>query len=256
MDPMGRFVWHDLMTTDVEAAASFYRPLTGWETSPGRDGALMIHSHGEEIGRIAPMPSGVPAGIPPHWMGYVATKDVDGIAKQTMEMGGKVLVPGMDIPGVGRFAVLADPQGAVLAVFSTSEEMPPPNRNLPGRFSWGELNTTDWESAWKFYSALFGWKPTHSMDMGPELGQYFMFGTDEKESIGGMSNVAKSMNLPPHWLHYFNVSDIDAAVEQVKAGGGKVLHGPSEIPGNDWIAQCMDPQGAAFAVYASERKQK
>lgn len=254
MGAFGRFVWHDLMTTDVQAAASFYRSFAGWEITEARDGAVMLRAQGDEIGRIAPMPPGAPSGMPPHWLGYVATQDVDATTKQATELGGKVLVPGMDIPNVGRFAVLADPQGAVFAVYSTSQEMTVPDRGGPGRFSWGELNTTDWESAWRFYSTLFGWKPTSSMDMGPEFGKYHMFGMDEKASMGGMSNAAKTMNFPAHWLHYFNVEDIDAAVEKIKAAGGKVLNGPMEIPGEDWIAQCMDPQGGAFAIYASQRK--
>src|SRR5690606_676866 len=109
------------------------------------------------------------------------------------------------------------------------------DRNRLGRFSWAELNTTDWEGARKFYSSLFGWKPTSSMDMG-EFGTYFMFGVDAKNSMGGMSNSAKTMNLPAHWLFYFNVDDIQQAVSQVQDRGGKVVNGPMEIPGGDLIA--------------------
>lgn len=251
MADFGRFVWHDLFTSDVQAASTFYGSLAGWTFEPGRDEALMVRSEGAEIGRIDAMPR---EGIPPHWLGYVAVPDVDDAVRRAVELGGAVHVPGTDIPNVGRFAMLADPQGAVFSIFGSDQEPEQPDRERPGRFSWAELNTTDWESAWKFYSALFGWKKTSTMDMGPEIGTYFMFGMDENRSMGGMSNMAKVMNAPPHWLHYFNVVDIQGAVQAVQAGGGKVLHGPSEIPGDDWIAQCVDPQGAYFAIYASGRK--
>lgn len=250
MADFGRFVWHELFTTDIRAASSFYATLAGWTYEPGEGGALMIRSRGEEIGRIAE----ASGGIPPHWLGYVAVEDVDGKAKSAEGLGGKILVPPTDIPGVGRFAVLADPQGAAFAVFGSEQELHQPMREEIGRFSWSELNTTDWESAWKFYEALFGWKPTSSMEMGEEMGTYFMFGVDEKNSMGGMSNTAKLMQAPPHWLPYFNVADVREAVKSVEAGGGKVLHGPAEIPGNDWIAQCADPQGCYFAIYQSGRK--
>lgn len=253
MADFGRFVWHDLLTSDVQVASSFYASIAGWKYEPGRDGALMIRSETEEIGRIAPMPPSA-AGAPPHWLGYVAVQDVDEMARRATELGGRIVVPGTDVPGVGRFAVLADPQGAVFAIFGSDQGPHEADRNRLGRFSWAELNTTDWESAWKFYSSLFGWKPTSSMDMGPEHGTYFMFGTDEKNSMGGMPNAATTMKAPAHWLYYFNVADVQEGVKAVEAAGGKVLNGPMEIPGDDWIAICADPQGAHFAIYSHSRK--
>ena len=86
--------------------------------------------------------------------------------------------------------------------------------------------------------------------MGPEMGTYHMFkwnGADR--TVGGMSNAAKAQNVPPHWLYYVTVDDINAAVERVKSHGGKILNGPMEVPGGELIAQCMDPQGAAFALH-------
>jgi predicted enzyme related to lactoylglutathione lyase len=192
-------------------------------------------------------------GVPPNWMGYIETGDVDATVKLAEKLGGRVYQPPMDIPKVGRFAVLADPQGAVFATFKPLEAGPDAPRK-PGFVSWHELNTTDYEGAWKFYSELFGWKPTSSMDMGQDMGQYFMFGLDAQNSMGGMSNVAKQMKMPPHWLYYVTVEDIDAAVERIKKAGGKILNGPMDVPGNDKIAQCMDPQGAAFAIYMEGKR--
>lgn len=250
MADFGRFVWHDLLTADIQAASSFYGALTDWSYEAGSEGELMIRSGGEEIGRIARSP----AGAPPHWLGYVAVEAVDETARRAESLGGRILHAPTDIPGVGRFAVLADPQGAAFAIFGSEQAPHQAEREELGRFSWAELNTTDWESAWKFYSALFGWKPTSSMDMGPSYGTYFMFGMEEKRSMGGMSNAATIMKAPAHWLHYFNVADIREAVKRVEEAGGKVLNGPMEIPGDDWIAQCADPQGSYFAIYASGRR--
>jgi predicted enzyme related to lactoylglutathione lyase len=170
------------------------------------------------------------AGVPPNWLGYVDVANVDESAKRVQQLGGKVLVPGTDIPDIGRFAVIADPQGAVLALYSSSNPSDAVPGRGPGHFSWAELNTTDWKAAWKFYSELFGWKPTQSM--------------------GGMSNAATMIKAPAHWLHYVTVPNADEAAKQVVAKGGKVLNGPMDVPGGGRIAQCMDPQGGMFAVYA------
>lgn len=248
----GRFVWYDLMTTDTEGAKAFYTAITGWKSSKWAGGDYETWSMGDKgIGGLMVLPEEArAAGAPPHWMGYVAVDDVDATARKAVGLGAKTYVPATDIPDVGRFAVLGDPQGAVFALFSSTMEGPGPDREGLGHFSWAELNTTDWESAWKFYSDLFGWKPTRSMDMG-EFGQYFMFGMDTQQSMGGMSNAATMMHAPPHWMHYVNVKDVDEAAKLISQKGGKVLNGPMDIPGGDRIAQCMDPQGAVFAIYSS-----
>jgi uncharacterized protein len=98
---------------------------------------------------------------------------------------------------------------------------------------------------------MFGWKPTRSMNMGPEFGEYFMFGADPERSFGGMSNAATMMKAPAHWLYYVNVKSVDETARRIPQLGGKVLNGPIDVPGGDRIAQCMDPQGALFAIYSS-----
>jgi predicted enzyme related to lactoylglutathione lyase len=249
--PKGYFVWHDLMTTDVEGAKAFYSEVIGWRLTPWAQGDYAMWTAGEQpIGGVIAQPEqSRQAGVPPHWMGYAQTEDVDATVKRAEQLGGRTYVPPRDIPTVGRFAVLADPQGAVFAVFTPLTPMAEPAEK-PGHHGWAELNTTDYLGAWRFYSELLGWKPTQAMEMGPEFGTYFMFGVDSEKSMGGMSNAAKMMNAPPHWLYYVTVADLDATLERVKQRGGRILNGPMEVPGGDRIAQCMDPQGAAFAVYA------
>lgn len=251
----GRFVWYDLMTTDVEAAKSFYRDIVGWKTIQWSKGDYeMWTSADTSVGGVMLLPADTTgAGALPHWIGYVGTENVDASVQTAQKRGGRIVVPATDIAEVGRFAMLTDPQGAEFAVFHSlgASDMPPDSRGI-GHFGWAELNTTDWKSAWKFYSDLLGWKPTSSMDMGPELGEYFMFGTDPKQSIGGMSNTAKVMKRPPSWLHYINVKSVDDAVQSIEKRGGKVLNGPMEVPGGDRIVQAMDPQGGLFALFSSK----
>ncbi len=250
----GRYVWFDLMTTDVSRAKAFYSDVVGWKTTPWSGGDYEMWSAGDTQvgGLMAEAPEEQRAGMPPRWLAYLGTEDVDATSKKARELGGHVLVPPKDISEVGRFAVLADPQGAAFAIFKPAGTGDAPDTHALGSFGWLELNTTDWKAAWSFYSALFGWQKTSSMDMGPEFGEYFMFGTDFKESIGGMSNAANIMKSPAHWLPYVNVKNADEAAQKIEKDGGKALNGPMDVPGGGRIAQCVDPQGAMFAVFSEK----
>lgn len=255
---MSRFIWYDLLSSDLAGAKAFYSDIIGWTTEkfPGGDYDI-LKAGGQGVGGIMALPAEMKrAGVPQHWMGYVHVDDVDATAQKAQKLGGKVMAPPGDIPTVGRYAVLADPQGAVFALFKPlprdGGKLAP--RELLGNFSWAELNTTDWKSAWKFYSELFGWKATTSMNMGPEFGEYFMFGTDAQQSMGGMSNAANMMKAPAHWLHYINVKSADETARRITEKGGKVLNGPMDVPGGDRIAQCMDPQGGVFAIFSAGKR--
>ncbi len=191
----------------------------------------------------------VAAGSPPHWLAYVGSADVDATVKQAKQLGAQVYVEPRDIPSVGRFAVLADPQGAIFAVFAPAGEHPDRASDpQPGEFSWHELATTNHEAAFDFYHKLFGWEKTDSMDMG-EAGIYQMYG-HKGRTLGGIFNKTADMPGPPAWLCYIKVPDVREAVERVKKMGGSILNGPMEVPGGDLIAQCMDPEGAAFALHS------
>ena len=189
-------------------------------------------------------------GAPPHWMPYVAVPDVDATVRQAQGLGARVYVSPQDIPE-GRFAVLADPQGATFSVFKPAPAgSPPPDSDdvKVGGFSWHELVTTDWKRAWDFYRALFGWEHSSSMEMGPG-NTYWMFKRGGGTTmLGGMYN--KSAEAPPHWLCYVLVPNADRAAETAARAGGKIVMGPMEVPGGDRIAGGLDPQGAAFAVHA------
>lgn len=248
----GRFVWYDLLTTDPSAAADFYTKVAGWGTQnwgSGEKPYTMWTAQDAPIGGVMQM--GVEMqGAPAHWIGYVAVPNVDDSAQQAASLGGRVLTPPMDIPEVGRFAVISDPQGAAIAIFTPMDGAGQPEHapNV-GEISWHELTTTDHARAYEFYQTLFGWDKTGDFDMGEPMGVYQMYGRNN-QSLGGMFTKPADMPMPPNWLYYIRVPNVDQAAERVKALGGQVLNGPMDVPGGDRIAQCMDPQGAAFAVHS------
>ena len=250
------FVWYDVMTTDTKAAETFYKSVIGWTMADSGlpDAHYTILSTGKTaVGGIMPIPDDArKMGVPPTWMGYIGVDDVDAYAKKVTAAGGKIHKPPADIPSVGRFAVAADPHGAGFMLFKGNLDQTPtvPTPGTPGHIGWHELHAGNGAEAFAFYSKLFGWTKTEALDMGP-MGTYQMFATGG-EAVGGM--VTKMAQTPhPHWLYYFNVDAADAAEARVKKAGGKVLRGPDQVPGGHWIVQCLDPQGAMFAMVSMKR---
>lgn len=244
----GRFVWYELMTTDTAAAIAFYTETIGWKTQPWESGeyTMWVGSQGP-LGGVMTLPDKAKEmGAPPHWMANVQVADVDAAVAKVRERGGQIFVEPQDIPKIGRFAVIADPQGASMSVFKPSDDMQAHDTTKPGEFSWNELITTDHEAAFRFYSELFGWEKLSEFDMGP-MGKYFIYGREGKQ-LGGMFTKSAEMTMPPSWLYYVTTDDLDAALARAKAKGARVLNGPMEVPGGQRIVQLTDPQGAAFAL--------
>lgn len=163
-------------------------------------------------------------------------------------LGGKVCHAPTDIPDIGRFAMVADPQGAAFYLFKPSRSGERIPAKGPGQIGWHELHTSDWPKAFEFYNTMFGWLKGEGVDMGP-LGTYQLF-TINGAAVGGMIN-SPAATVHPFWLYYFTVDDIDAAAARIGESGGKVMQEPHQVPGGDWILQATDPQGAWFALVAS-----
>jgi predicted enzyme related to lactoylglutathione lyase len=253
------FVWYDLMTTDLTAAIAFYEGVVGWKTTDsGMPNTYMLFNVGDRpvCGGMALTPQMLESGGRAAWVGHIGVADAGAAAQKAASLGGAILNPGQDIPGIGRFSVISDPQGAVVCLFAPADpNMAPPAPlplNTPGDIGWRELLAADWEKAWDFYSANFGWTKGQTMQMG-QMGAYQLFKTGGADDAGGMFN--KPPQIPAvFWLYYFNVAGTATeAAERVKAGGGQVMNGPMEVPGPMFIVQCMDPQGAMFALVASSR---
>jgi predicted enzyme related to lactoylglutathione lyase len=257
-DEKPRFIWYELMTSDQEAAEAFYRAVVGWkmvDAGQPRMRYTILSAGDRGMGGLLALPTeACEAGARPGWLGYVGVPDTDGAAKRIVEAGGAIHRHPADIPNVGRFAVVADPGGAVFMLLTPlpREDAPPPaERTTPGLVSWHELYTSiGQEAAFRFYSGQFGWETAELMDMGP-MGKYRIFGAGGVP-MGGMMD--KPENAPVSaWAFYVNVDGIDAAVHRIETHGGKVLMGPSEVPGGSWIVQALDPQGAAFALVSATR---
>jgi uncharacterized protein len=246
----GRFTWYELMTTDVEAAKAFYTKVMGWDTwqasVPGVPYTLFTAGNAT-VGGLMELPEDASkAGVRPAWIGYVGVNDVDATADRIERLGGVVHVPPTDVANVSRFSVFADPQTARLALFKwlNPGQAQPAEPQAPGRVGWHELLAADAEKALAFYGELFGWQKA-DVDIG-EAATYQLFSAGG-ETIGGI--MTKPETIPaPFWLYYFNVSDIDAAAQRVKSGGGRILDGLVEVPGGSGIVRCEDPQGAIFAL--------
>lgn len=251
-DLHGTFVWYELMTTDTKEAEAFYTAVLGWdaEDSGMPDMSYTLFSNkGARVGGLMTIPPGAAAmNAPPNWGGFIAVEDVDASAAEIKKLGGKIYREPNDIPGIGRFAVAADPWGAVFNLFKGEGEAPDmPGLGTPGHIAWRELHAGDGPAAFEFYAKLFGWTKGEAMDMGP-MGVYQIYGKNGVD-LGGMMTKAADMPAPqPFWLYYVQVEDIDAVAKRVTGNGGKVLMGPHEVPGKMWIVQCLDPQGAMTAM--------
>ena len=247
----GRFVWYEDLAKDPKAAIDFYTEVVGWKTQPfkeaGHDYVMWVGSQGP-LGGVMKLPDdAAKMGTPPHWMAHVQVENVDATAALAQKLGGTVHKEPTDIPTVGRFAVIGDPQGAFVSIFTPSTPMTLHDSSKAGEFCWNELMTSDSFGAFNFYSQLFGWKIINELDMGP-MGTYRIFGIGDKQ-MGGMMTTPKGAPMPPTWIYYTETSDLDAALERAKKRGATVMNGPMEVPGGGRIAQLMDPQGAAFALH-------
>ena len=250
---MATFIWYELLTNDAEAAASFYSGVVGWVAEDSGQQAvrytLLKSGPAPVAGLMALTPNMLAHEVSPMWLGYVHVDDVDAAVAAVQERGGRLRQAPPDIPEVGRFAVVADPQGAAFGLFAPigATDEPPPAPMSPGSVGWHELRTSDWQSAFELYAGHFGWAKSEAMDMGP-MGTYQLVSEGGRD-IGAMFNDASLGG--PAWLFYFVVGDIDEAAQRVRAGGGEVLNEPMEVPGGAWVIQCRDPQGAMFALVGS-----
>ena len=244
----GFFCWYELMTSDDRAAEAFYRHVVGWDAAdagmPHIRYTLLKVGETAVAGLMTLPPEACVDGAKPGWFAHVAVDDVDASAAQVGELGGKVLKEPTDIPGIGRFACVTDPQGAVFFLFRGNGPMPPrPAPGTPGTFGWHELYADDWKSAFAFYEKLLGWSQRDELDMGP-MGKYQIFATSNDMECGATGGMMNAMPGGPKnvWNYYINVEATDAAIERITEKGGTVLNGPMQVPGGSWIAQCLDPR--------------
>lgn len=245
----GQFVWYELTTPDVDAAQKFYPRFTGWGTQRFDKDYTMWTTGGVPFAGIFRLSDELrQQGVPPNWMPYVESDNVDETSKKAASLGGTVVISPADIPGTGRFAVLQDPQGATFGVYKSSVASGGwDGTPVVGRFSWHELMTTDHVKAFEFYRALFGWDKNGEMDMGGGA-MYLMYGKGESMYGGIFTAPPEMAGMHPFWLVYINVKDVGKAVGTATKAGAFVQRERMEIPGGT-IAILGDPQGAGFALH-------
>lgn len=243
-DPRGKFVWHELLTSDTAGAGAFYPKVVSWKSQPWeRDPSYTLWmGKAGPIGGVATLDESTGG---PRWLAYVGVDDVEGAVAQAKSMGAKVLKEVTDMPETGTYAVLADPQGAEFAVYKSKNPSNSGGPPVAGEFSWHELATTDAEAAVNFYSKLCGWGVGPKHDMGPEFGKYHLMLQNGNQYVG----IFQTSTMPPGWTCYVKVDDVGKAANAAKSAGGRVINGPMEVPGGSWIAQILDPAGVMFAVH-------
>jgi predicted enzyme related to lactoylglutathione lyase len=241
----GRFIWHDLMTTDAPTARSFYTELFGWgvqELNMAESTVLLLKNGDRSIGTIMPEAS-LPSS---HWMPYVAVDDVDAACRRAVELGGAVGVPATNVPKLGRLAVVTDPQGGAFSPIKRPPDAGPPPDPAgvqAGDFCWEELATSDAEGAAAFYGALFNWQ----IEAMPMSLPYWTAKNDGLP-VAGITPATDPAGRPS-WLPYIAVADVDDTAARAAALGATVVTGATDIPGLGRFAILTDPVGASFALY-------
>jgi uncharacterized protein len=246
----GKFLWHELLTVDTAAAASFYRTALGWKARAWEhDPAYGLLDAGAGVLGGLRHQAG---GGAPQWLAFVGVTDIGATVAAAERLGGKVQKPVADIASGGRYAVLADPQGGVIGIYQPAHAHHTDGSPMDASpaFGWHELAAVDGMAVLGFYRELFGWELADSHDMGP-MGKYLLLGLAGKQ-FGGVFTSRDRHG----WLLYLQVPGVSEAVAAVKAAGGRVVREPMQVPGGGWVAQFQDPQGAFFAVLGAERAAK
>ncbi len=249
VDYPGRFVWYELITTDLGATKAFYAEVVGWgvreASTPDLAYSLFTAGTVPVVGLMELPEQARKSGATPRWAGYVGVNDIDATAKQLKLLGGTVYVPPTNT-NIGRISIVADPQTAAFALVEQLEPglRQPAELDKAGWIGWHELLADDWEQVFGFYGELFGWQKADAAALSAGTYQSFSAGG---QTIGGM--VTKRPSQPvAAWLYFIDVGDVEAAAERVKAAGGNIFEGPLELSSGSWIIRCTDPQGATFAL--------
>jgi predicted enzyme related to lactoylglutathione lyase len=240
----GTFSWAELATSDAEGAKAFYNALLGWDYVDNPIGGGMVYSMARREGRNVAALFG--SEQPPHWNCYVTVESADAAAARAGEAGGTVLQDAFDVMDAGRMAVVADPVGAVLSVWEPRASIGAELVNTPGAMTWNDLVTSDPEGAARFYGDLFGWTFTAI----PDSGGYQVI-SNAGRSNGGVLPIdpnGPNAHTPPSWMPYFGHEDVERAIGETEALGGRCFNGPTQMPAGS-IAVLGDPQGAVFALW-------
>jgi len=247
----GTFSWTELATPDPVGAKEFYGSVFGWESEDAAVGDATIYTmlrvDGDDVAALYEQsPEQQAAGIPPSWLCHVTVDSADAVAARAAELGGAPLGEPFDVMEYGRMALIQDPAGATLALWEPRASIGATRVNDPGCMCWNDLVTPDPAAAVRFYGGLLGWEIAEI-----EGAQGYRHIRNVAAPNGGVMPAELVGGGPPHWLPYFNAGRLDAAIERIEAGGGRILARPRQVPAGRF-AVTQDPQGATFALFEGE----
>jgi hypothetical protein len=245
---VGKFVWYDLLTSDVPAVKKFYGGVFGWEfeNPEGTDGVYtVIHNKGEAIGGIIDAAEAKKVEGE-QWLSYLSVADVDAAARLAKQRGGRILRDPFDFKDRGRVAVVTDPQGALMVLVRSTSGDPADSEPQIYTWLWTELFTSDVNAAAGFYSELAGYE-VNDMDTGVRV-PYYVFETKDSPRAGMLAIPEEWKDVKPNWLPYIRVDDPAAVVKKVEALGGTVLLAPDPDVRNGSAAIIADPTGGVLAI--------
>lgn len=250
----GSFCFVELASTDQNQAKQFYQPLFGWSHTDFPMGPDAVYTMFQIGGRGAAgaytMRAAERAQVPPHWQLYVAVESADESTKRAAELGGTIIEGPFDVMGQGRMTVIQDPTGAYFSIWQATKGIGIQIGGVAGTLCWADLSTRQTELAKQFYEALFGWKIT----AGENDPSGYLHIKNGEEFIGGIPPAEqRNPYIPPHWMIYYAVDDVDASAAKARELGGKVHLSPMTMDGVGRMAVLADPENAAFAIFKSGR---
>jgi hypothetical protein len=251
----GSFCWIELATTDQKAAKNFYGSLFGWTPQDNPMGPDEFYTIFKLEGRDAAAgytirPDQRAQGMPPNWMPYIAVDNADQAVDKVKHLGGTALCPAFDVGESGRMAVIQDPTGAHFCVWQARKNTGLGIAHVAGTLCWADLSTPDPKRAADFYSRLFGWQ---IMADEKDKSGYLHIKNGE-HFIGGIPPTAhRPAGVPPHWLAYFWVDDVDASARKAQQMGANLCVAPMTIENVGRMAVIADQQGAVFAIFNAPR---
>ncbi len=237
----GRFVWRELITPALEQSRAFYSQLLGWTPNAMDMGGMEYTVYNQGEAQVAGMMAPMMPGVPPFWLDYITVEDVDASRLQVISLGGTAITEAMDIPNIGRFALVQDPEGATFSLFrglnpgSTPDSEIPPNHT----FCWSQLMSTNVDRVVSFYTKVFGWE-------AEPMGEMVVFKRDGK---GIASAMAAQMNMPSHWMAYVAVENCDESTRKAEGLGASVFVPPTTMDGMGTFSVLADPGGAVVALW-------
>ncbi|AEF42532.1 VOC family protein [Hoyosella subflava] len=245
---LGTPCWIDLMSSEPDLVTPFYTGLFGWSSERSGEGSedyVMFYLNGQPVAGMGA--NTADSGFPDTWVLYIAVESAETAAAAAKQAGGKVLVEPTTVGPEGRFAIIADPDGATLGVWEADQQDGFGVIAEPGAPVWFELNTRDFDTVRTFYATVFGWQyePLNNEDGNFRYETVVVNG----EQVCGLFDASDTLpeGVPSHWHSYLGTPDTDQTLQQAAELGGEILQEPFDTEYGR-IARFSDPTGASVTV--------